>query len=87
MGNQVCTFVLFRAENTFFNIKSLTFDIMSVSSSGTISYSEVTAFMKKELSTTNIYKLLTTSSNHTISLSENNLIYARDKHMEKFEPT
>ena len=57
-----------------------------VSASGRLIYSEITSFMEREHFTTNMYKLLTTSYNKTISLSENHLIYARQTSMYKFMP-
>ena len=53
--------------------------------SGTLKYSEVTAFMEKRQISMSMYKSIT-AWNKTISLTENHLIYARKKSMDKFIP-
>ena len=47
-------------------------------------YSPVTSFLDKRPDTINIYKSITTSSNNTIRLSANHLIYARKAQTDKF---
>ena len=54
--------------------------------SGSVSYSQVTSFMKKQQVITRMYISITTSWNNTLSLSGNHLIYTRKSYMEKFMP-
>ena len=46
-------------------------------SSGEVTFSEVKAFLKKQPHVTTTYKSITTSTNQTITLSPNHMIYAR----------
>ena len=55
-----------------------------VLSDGTLAYSEIRTFVKKEPDVISMYKQITTSSNVTISLSADHLIYARKGSSEKF---
>ena len=57
-----------------------------VSTNGNLICSEITSFMEREHFTTNMYALLTTSHNKTISLTKNHLVYARKSSMDKFMP-
>ena len=57
----------------------------SVSSDGTLTYSQVRTFLKSQPAVVTMYKSFTTSSNNTIQLSGNHLIYAR-QNSEKFSP-
>ena len=57
----------------------------SVSLGGSVTYSKVRTFLKKQHMVTNMYKQIITLNN-TISLSENHLIYTRSNWMEKFNP-
>ena len=58
----------------------------SVSSGGKLRYSEVKAFLQKKDSMSAVYKLIKTSVNSSIHLSENHLIYARKGRNNKFIP-
>ena len=58
----------------------------SVSSGGKLRYSEVKAFLQKKDSVSVVYKLIKTSVNSSIHLSENHLIYARKDRNDKFIP-
>ena len=58
----------------------------SVLENGDIIFSEVKAFLKKQPHVTGTYKSITTSTNQTITLSPNHLIYARKAGMEKYTP-
>ena len=49
-------------------------------------YSEVTMIMKNQNPVSSIYKQITTSLNKTISLSADNLIYARRNATKTFNP-
>ena len=57
-----------------------------VSENGEITFSEVKAFIEKQPHVTAIYKSISTSSNQTITLSPNHLIYARKVETEKYLP-
>ena len=59
-------------------------NLLSVSSGGRLTYGKVKAFQKKQYSMTSVYKSISTSSNNTITLSENHLIYARKNCRNKF---
>ena len=60
--------------------------ILPVSSDGKLRYSEVKAFLQKKDSVSAVYKLIKTSVNSSIHLSENHLIYARKDRNDKFIP-
>ena len=69
------------------HLNSLTTIILyTVSKDGRIIFSEVRTFMHKEHMTTNLYVSLVTSSNKTIHLTGDHLIYGRESHTEKFNP-
>ena len=53
---------------------------------GEITFSEVKAFLKKKPHVTGTYKSITTSTNQTITLSPNHLIYARKVETKKYIP-
>ena len=53
---------------------------------GSITYSEVRTFMKKQSTMVGMYRSITTSLNKTISLSGDHLIYARSPGTDKFNP-
>ena len=57
-----------------------------VSSSGSVQYSEVKAFLKKIPDVIMKYMSITTDANKTITLSENHLIYAKKFTTEQFHP-
>ena len=57
-----------------------------VLSSGTVTYSEVRAFLEKELTVITKYKSITTIWNETLTLTGNHLIYARKNCTDKFDP-
>ena len=57
-----------------------------VSPKGTLMYSEVTTFMKKQSTVVTMYKSIRTSMNKTISLSADHLIYVRSFGSNKFTP-
>ena len=65
-------------------IKYQMLNVLSVSSGGRLTYSRVKAFQKKQYSMTSVYKSISTSSNNTITLSENHLIYTRKNCINKF---
>ena len=56
------------------------------SSDGSLMYSEVRTFLKRQRTVTSMYKSVTTSSNNTILLSGNHPIYARQSPTDKFKP-
>ena len=51
-----------------------------------LTYSEVKLFLVKESDVITEYKTITTSSNRTISLSGNHLIFARKADRDRFYP-
>ena len=53
---------------------------------GSVTYSEIRTFMEKQPTVITTYKTITTSSNNTIRLSGNHLIYARKFPTEQFYP-
>ena len=57
-----------------------------VLANGETSFSEVKAFLKKQPHVIGTYKSITTSTNQTITLSPNHLIYARKIQTEKYLP-
>ena len=59
--------------------------IFLVSPGGSLTYSKVTAFVKKDHVMANMYKSITTSKNN-ISLTRGHLIYARKNSNGKFSP-
>ena len=69
------------------HLNSLTTIVLyTVSKDGRIIFSEVRTFMHKEHMTTNMYVSLVTSSNKTIYLTGDHLIYGRESQTEKFNP-
>ena len=59
---------------------------VSVLPDGSVSHSEIKAFMKKQNLVISTYKTITTSCNKDISLSLDHLIYGRQNDDEKFHP-
>ena len=57
-----------------------------VSSEGRLTYGEVRVLLQKNQGLTSFYKSITTSSNNTIRLTGNHLIYARTTSAEFFLP-
>ena len=57
-----------------------------VSVDGSMTYSEIRGFMKKQNSMVTMYKSVTTSSNKVIQLSGNHLIYGRKTSTGEFNP-
>ena len=53
---------------------------------GETTFSEVKAFLKKQPLVIGTYKSITTSTNQTITLSPNHLIYARKAETKKYDP-
>ena len=60
--------------------------VFPVSLDGTTRYSRVMAFLKNQHFTTNTYQSISISSNKSINLSGDHLIYARKGYAEKFYP-
>ena len=58
--------------------------LIPVSSGGSLIYSEVRTFLKKDPAVTNKYKSVTSVGNNTISLTGNHPLYARKSCTEKF---
>ena len=57
-----------------------------VASNGTVIYSEVKAFLKKETNVITQYKSVATM-NKTLTLSGDHLVYARKRLVNRFYPT
>ena len=53
---------------------------------GKTKFSEIKAFLAKEQTAVTMYKQMTTSSNQTISLTGNHLIYVRKRFTDQFLP-
>ena len=60
--------------------------LLAVSEDGKLTYSKVTAFLKKWPSMISMYKSITTLGNKTISISGNHLIYTKKDKNDKFNP-
>ena len=58
----------------------------TVTSTGSVKYSDVRAFMKKDHNTITKYLSITTDCNKTLTLSPNHLVYARKGSREEFNP-
>ena len=68
----------------FYSLYILGFHI--VSSTGSLIYTEVTAFLKRQLNMITNYKSITTSSHKSLTLSADHLMYARKFHNVQFNP-
>ena len=64
---------------------ALLFSFDAVTSTGSVTYSEITAFIKKEPNLITHYKTITTA-NETLTLTGNHLIYARRSFGCQFNP-
>ena len=58
----------------------------TVSSTGSVKYSDVRTFMKKDHNAMTKYLLITTYCNKTLTLSPNHLVYARKYTSDEFIP-
>ena len=90
MSKQVCIKILIMTQNH--KISAISLHILyylyfdTVSSHDELTYSEVKLFLVKEFDVVTEYKTITTSSNRTISLSGNHLIFSRKADCDKFYP-
>ena len=66
--------------------KLLVYSQHLVSAHGTVKYSKVRTFLRKNQASINMYKSIATSCNNTIRLTGNHLIYAKKHLMDKFIP-
>ena len=57
-----------------------------VTSGGVVTYSQIRTFLKKEQDVNAVYLSIITSESNIINLSENHLIYARKRCVDKFIP-
>ena len=62
------------------------FPYITVTPYGGVTYSEVKIFLVKQPDVVTEYRTITTSSNRTISLSGNHLIYTHESGSDKFLP-
>ena len=62
------------------------FSFHTGNSHGSLTYSEIKVFMKRQPTDITMYKSITTSSNQTINISGNHIIYRRKSATDKFNP-
>ena len=70
--------------NHFYNMN--VFSLHAGYVDGSATYSQVIAFVRREPTKIPMYKSITTSSNQTISLTGNHLVYARNGPTGRFTP-
>ena len=58
----------------------------TVAADGTVLYSEVRSFLKKQPDIISKFKSIKISGNKTLTLTRNHLVYARKVHNDKFNP-